>query len=184
MVPLYYSKITMVPQCISMVPTKYMLITTVTLLMIFLLNFEFNLTMASFFFFLFPFPLPALLPWLLHLKPDNDPAFSWFSQFGGWVKYYWSYCIPICLFFEVIAKITTQIVLISIQGIPLYASNSLVWMVLYVGVIEQIIKGYFARVLIQSIWLVGKILRYVFYWKKISFKCVSEESGFGYIFPN
>ena len=28
--------------------------------------------MVSFFFFPFPFPLPALLPWLLHLKPDND----------------------------------------------------------------------------------------------------------------
>ena len=40
------------------------------------LNFEFNLTMVSFFFFPFPFPLPAILPWLLHLKLDNDPAFS------------------------------------------------------------------------------------------------------------
>ena len=53
MVPLYYSKISMVPTLIPIVPPNYVLITTV-------------------FFFPFLTLLPALLPWLLHFKPDND----------------------------------------------------------------------------------------------------------------
>ena len=64
MVPLYFTKIAMVPQLISMVTPKYMLITSVTLIIIFSLNVIKNqpwLVCDSFaFLFLFP-PNPYLL---------------------------------------------------------------------------------------------------------------------------